>query len=228
MILFPSIRSKAHFEPASHDCRPYTEETESRNLKDDELSSVDKTPCYLCKRKCTSLEIIDCVECKSRFCFEHRLQEDHNCNQLINKKEELSRASKKPIVVREVPQVKVRGAKNDALKLKVALMKLKQKAKGLQSIPDAERVYFYVKNQVTNTVHEHFLCKKWSIGKCVSVLADELNIKNNNDKPGADKLVLKLNDEQSDYLPFECTVEEFILKDQCYNGQQLTICYQKH
>lgn len=155
--------------------------------------------------------------------FEHRLQEDHKCSKLLKEKEELlSKANKKiTIVQKEAPKVK--GAKNTALQYKVAFMKLKQKAKGLNSLPANERMYFYIQNDIHNTVHEYFLCVKWSIGRIVDYLSTELKVTNNNHKLDCDKLVLRLEDED-DYLPLDKTIEEF--KGSLFNGQKLVLYYQ--
>lgn len=193
------------------------------------MIKIKKISCAQCKNKCTSLEIVYCVECKLSFCFEHRLQEAHNCFKLLKEKDELLAKSKKKFVPKNVEPVKVRGAKNDALSLKVALMKLKQKAKG-PGIPIDERIYFYIQNNTNNqnSIHEYYLCKKWTIGRCVSFLADELKIKNNNDKLDAEKLILKLTDnaEEKSILEFERTLEEYTLKELCNQGQKLIITYQ--
>ena len=217
---------KAHFQPTTHDCESYSNEIELRILKDDKLNfSIKKIVCESCKKKCTPLEIINCNECKLNFCFAHRLQENHNCAQLLKAKEELASKSKKiTILPKKIEEVKVKGARNDALSLKVAVMKLKQKAKGDLSVPLNERIYFYIQNKTSkNTIHEFYLCKRWSIGRCIAYLADELKIKNNNDKLDEEKLVLKVNDE---HLAFERTLDEFILDNICDSGSKLIICYQ--
>lgn len=223
-----SLFSKKHFQPTTHDCKPYLEESESRHLKDEELSKVKRIPCAKCSKKCASIEIVRCNECESDFCFEHRIQEDHQCGKLLKEKAELLAKSKKAFVPKKVEPVKTKGAKNDALSLKVAVMKLKQKAKG-PDVPIDERVYFYVQNCTANpgnVAHEFYLCKRWSIGRCVSYLADSLRIKNYNDKPDQAKLVLKVNADEDEHLRFESSLEEFIQNEVCVNGQKLFISYQ--
>lgn len=221
--------SKTHFQPTTHECKPYSNEIESKHLNDDELSKAKKIPCAKCGKKCASVERVHCNGCDSDFCFEHRLQEDHECAKLLAEKADLLAKSKKAFVPRKVGPVKVKGAKNEALSLKVAVMKLKQKARG-PDVPMDERVYFYIQNctnQATAAAaNEFYLCKRWSVGRCVSYLADSLRIKNNNDKPGQAKLVLRANADEDEHLRFESPLEEFIQNGVCMNGQKLYISYE--
>lgn len=219
--------SKSHFQPTTHDCKPYA--TDGKQLKDDEMAKVKRYPCSKCSKKCVSIEIVHCNECKSDFCFEHRLQEDHECATLLREKADLLAKSKRAFEPKKVEPVKVRGAKNDALSLKVAVMKLKQKARG-PDVPVDERIYFYIQNCTTpnRTVHEFYLCKRWTVGRCVAYLAESLKIKNNNDKPDRAKLVLKVNANSPDYLRFESPLEEFVQSGACVNGQKLFISYENN
>lgn len=189
---------------------------------------MKRVPCSKCGKKCTSIEYVRCNECESDFCFEHRIQEDHQCGKLLKEKAELLAKSKPAFVPKKVEPIKTKGAKNDALSLKVAVMKLKQKAKG-PDVPIDERVYFYVQNCTVDNVtsHEFYLCKRWTIGRCVAYLADSLKIKNYNDRPDQAKLVLKVNVDEDEHLRFESPLEEFIQNGACVNGQKLFISYQK-
>ena len=135
--------------------------------------------------------------------------------------------NKKASVAKTVQPIKVKGAKNETLSLKVAVMKLKQKARG-PDVPVSERIYFYIQDctRPNETAHEFYLSVRWSIGRCVSYVADSLKIKNNNDKPGQAKLVLKANAGEGDYLRFESALEEFVQSGACVNGQKLFISYE--
>lgn len=54
------------------------------------------------------MEILHCDTCNLDFCFEHRLQEDHNCMKLIKEKVELlEKANKKNLIVPKKVEYKV-------------------------------------------------------------------------------------------------------------------------
>lgn len=145
--------------------------------------------------------MVVCNKCDVKHCLVHRHPEAHECAKL---KEEVlrsqhllrSKAPSKRIVT--VPGVK--GMKNDALARKVAFMKLKQKAKGLTSIPQTERVYVNISIEAERIgpfkIEPFHFSKEWSFGRCVDWLATELNIKNQNNIASAPKLVLGCDDRQ--------------------------------
>ncbi|OTF78028.1 hypothetical protein BLA29_012869 [Euroglyphus maynei] len=97
-------------------------------------------------------------------------------------------------------KVKNRGARNNPLALKVTLMKLKSQAIGLESIPIEEREYFYLSfisneigyNQEGKEFRDKpiFLCKEWSVGKCVDWLAQKWSLINKNNQSDKPKLIL--------------------------------------
>lgn len=96
--------------------------------------------------------------------------------------------------------LKNRGKKNDALAQRVAAMKLKSTASGQESLPQEERIYFYLTflpNQLSYD-QEHkaftdkpiFLCKEWTVGKCIDWIATHFTLINRNNEPKQSKLVL--------------------------------------
>lgn len=96
-------------------------------------------------------------------------------------------------IVNKLEAARAAGGSKGAMATKLALMKLKGKAKGDTAVPQTERVYFYV--DCFNTEQnpkplELFLCKKWSLGKSVDFVARQARVKNKNNVPDAPKLHL--------------------------------------
>lgn len=100
--------------------------------------------------------------------------------------------------------VKNRGKKNDALAQRVAAMKLKSTATGQASIPEEERLHFFISfvpneplsfDQMEKAFKDKpiFLCREWTIGRCVDWIANNFSLVNRNNEAKAAKLVfLKL------------------------------------
>jgi hypothetical protein len=82
------------------------------------------------------------------------------------------------------------GRKNPELAAKVALMRLKQSAKGLKEIPAEERVYFFVKPPDGTADVPVYFSKYWSVGRSVDAVAELLGLKNENNRSGAPQLRL--------------------------------------
>ena len=124
----------------------------------------------------------------------------------------------------------VKGTKNQSLALKVALMKLKQKASGQSSIPMDERLYFKVnfqKSAQNNNfdVKEVFLSKEWSIGKCIDWLSSHLSLINNNNNPLAPKLVLSVDSGDKQILLMSHTLKQLESEGLVSNGDTLCLKY---
>lgn len=212
---------KLHLTATSHGCEGYVE-------KDNVLKECPEKHlherCSFCNEQVKNpLELVVCAKCNVAHCLRHRHPESHECSGL---KVENHRSPAIQIVLPvERPSMKVtgtKGAKNDALAKKVQLMKLKQSAVGLPSIPQSERLYFSLslENKETPAV---YLSSQWSTGKCVDFVADKFGIKNNNNKPDLPKLVLIT--ETDERLPFEVKLKDLISQQLIETGQRLFLKY---
>lgn len=181
------------------------------NQDNDHRSNDDFIKCHFCIDSVQITQSSVCNHCMKRFCLNHRHQVDHKCLELTNEtsnqiddKKIDSKTDEILAKIRSVYKpgmnVKNRGAKNNPLALKVALMKLKSKATGLESTPQEEREYFYLSfianeigyNQQCKEFRDEpiFLCREWSIGKCVDWLAQKWSLINKNNQWNAPKLIL--------------------------------------
>jgi hypothetical protein len=124
----------------------------------------------------------------------------------------------------------IRGAKNEALSRKVALMKLKQTAVGNSSLPMTERLYFNISYQKDSQLNQFdskavFLSKEWSVGKCVDWLATQLGLINNNNNPLLPKLVLSINNDNCEPFSFSFTLKHLENESLIQSGDKLLLKY---
>ena len=154
--------------------------------------------------------------------MKHRIPEAHECPKLkeeylqrIRSHRTVSSVDKKPV---EAPKVK--GAKNDSLARKVALMKLKQKAKGPQ-VPMEERLYLFVENETTGIQEPFYYSKTWTFGKCLDFTLETLGIRNVNNKTSGKKMSLCLLDGQT--IAFDLTVQEVVNKGSLSEGDKIIL-----
>jgi len=211
------IYCKEHREAVTgHNCSSYKEVNNIVLEKPDE-----KRPerCSFCRQIVrNAMEMVVCDKCEVKHCLGHRHPESHECAKLKEEKLRVQHSLRtqpqhKPVAI--VPGVK--GIKNDALAKKVAFMKLKQKAKGLSSIPQTERVYVNITIQAERSepfqAEPFHFSKEWSFGRCVDWLSTELRIKNQNNLASAPKLVI--GNEARDIEAYELS---FKLKEAIENG----------
>lgn len=214
---------KHHLPTIVHDCKSYTEADNILTLECPEKNVYER--CNFCRQQVKNRhEMVNCDKCNQLHCLHHRLAESHDCSVL--KKENPPKTPFEVVLPVTRPSAKVtgiKGAKNDALAKKVRLMKLKQSAVGLSSIPQSERIYFTLHISSNTSSHGIFLSSQWSIGKCVDFVADKFGVKNNNNKNNMPKLMLSNEDEQ--LLPFEAKINELITQNLVENGQKLTLKY---
>lgn len=69
-------------------------------------------------------------------------------------------------------------------------MRIKNKATGLKTIPQTDRVYFNIQHPKTDEVTPVFISKTWTLGRAIDAIANELKLENNNNKAHALKLRL--------------------------------------
>ena len=233
-----SFCSKDHGTPLQHKCTPEIEMKKDQP-KDLKLKSSDYILCNCCSTTVSILESVTCVQCKKRFCLLHRHKADHICQSLIEPNmSDDSELLKRKIIIENILKrldtesiskgviLKKRNKnKNDPLAKRVAAMKLKSISVGQQSIPLEERLYFYVSfvpnewsfDQELKKFNEKpiYLCKEWSIGKCVDWIATNFDLKNRNNEYLQPKLVI--------------TTEELLRQDSvCSNKMENYCCDSKH
>ena len=186
-----------HASMPNHECSNLEENNISSPLKP---TDSDFFQCTFCNAKET-VEI-KCRECGFSFCLTHRYPESHSCkvldfrqklqsskNQQILSSSDVSSKSKAPAIAVKKPK----NAKNEALAKKVALMKLKQIAKGDTKVAMEERFYFNLKLPNQKLVHV-FFNRRLQIGRIIDMLCSEHSIKLKNENLQLLSLVHELTD----------------------------------
>ncbi|KAJ8975931.1 hypothetical protein NQ317_014891 [Molorchus minor] len=111
---------------------------------------------------------------------------------------------------------------------KVQLMRIKNKATGLKTIPTLNRVYFnitYSKDQQEKTLPV-FVSNQWTIGRAIDAIAQEMKLQNNNNKMNEKKLRLfKQDDKEIIYKDVSAKLDSLLNNDIIVNGESLIIEY---
>ncbi|XP_064393339.1 AN1-type zinc finger protein 1-like isoform X1 [Halichondria panicea] len=154
------------------------------------------------KRHVTS---VVCESCEQSYCIQHRHQEDHSCPALIVAEQHSTRTVRGRPLGQPAKATGTSGVKGGSSSKhtsgKVALMKLKMRAVGLDSIPqvcsgvvagEVDRVYFEVELPRTSGLPNTsmFVSKEWCVGRTVDYIAQRFKLKNDNHKAHAQKLCL--------------------------------------
>ncbi|KAL1488048.1 hypothetical protein ABEB36_015418 [Hypothenemus hampei] len=161
--------------------------TSVRTLKDDELKLIENV--FVCSKddcKERSVVPLTCSRCKKHFCIKHRHLtecEEKSQEEVQNEKEKFARPIRefhqaKAIVDKQV-ETTLAKAKNKETALKVQLMKLKGRAKGVKTIPSTDRLYFNVLTSNGNSFPV-FVSKTWSLGRALDAIALECKLSNSN------------------------------------------------
>lgn len=112
---------------------------------------------------------------------------------------------------------------------KVHLMRIKNKAVGLKTIPTVNRVYFnisYLDSENVERMTAVFVSNQWTIGRAIDVIAQEMKLSNNNNKSDAKKLRLfKKKDNQSVFLDISTVLKELLNEKHIMDGENLLIKY---
>jgi hypothetical protein len=127
----------------------------------------------------------------------------------------------------KLEEAKGAGGAKAAMATKLALMKLKGRAKGDNSVPQAERVFFTVEcpnKQQNPQPLDLFMGKQWTMGKAVDFLARQARIKNRNNQADAPKLHI-FKGETCLTDPFEKTVNELLSGGIIVDGDALSFQY---
>ncbi|KAF7273683.1 hypothetical protein GWI33_013630 [Rhynchophorus ferrugineus] len=223
--------SLLHFNPHSQIC------TESRYLDEDQLKTVEKV--YICSKDgCKERSVVPlvCQRCDRHFCIKHRHLTE--CNPKSQEQLDKERArydepvksfnAAKALVDQEVAsnlaQAKTK-TKHREMAAKVQLMKIKNKATGLKSIPTTDRVYFNVKfNDSLN--QPLFVSKTWSLGRAIDAIALECRLQNNNNKSNQKKLRLfNVNDKCIVSRDMSINLEKLLSENTLVNGSDIIIEY---
>jgi len=189
---------KDHAAYDVHSCSKY-ESAAAHGKKQLECTSVS----YACSMSgCNSRELIEikCDLCGSCYCLAHRHYDDHKCTcapdvqreklpkttELVNKMLSAKSAASKP------PNTAKLSAKSAATASKIALIKLKQRATGDKSIPDADRVFFNV--ILPHSFHKKsvpmYFSQSWYVGKAIDKAASAAAVSNKNNIAGAQRLCM--------------------------------------
>ncbi|KAI2796363.1 TEL2, telomere maintenance protein 2 [Blomia tropicalis] len=204
------VLCKDHGPAILHKCTPDIE-IKKDELKQSKSDPNDYAKCNFCSDSVSILETINCMHCEKRFCLKHRHKTDHNCEFEFNDSqsnlvvEKLERKKYVENILKRMNlstgvTIKNRGKKNDALALRVAEMKLRSTSVGQESIPVEERIYFFISfvpnensfGQEGKMFRDKpmYLCREWSIGKCVDWLAKHFDLTNRNNDLTQPRLVL--------------------------------------
>ncbi|CAF0930477.1 unnamed protein product [Rotaria sordida] len=125
-----------------------------------------------------------CSLCLKNFCVEHRHVDDHKCSYRSSSSPPThysTQINKNEIIkpTDNFSKEKFIGTKNEALANKVAIMKLKQTAKGPGGIPMENRLHVFVQiddGDGNNKRYPFYLSKLWPLGKGLDYLTKELKL----------------------------------------------------
>ncbi|CAF3134899.1 unnamed protein product [Rotaria socialis] len=123
-----------------------------------------------------------CSLCLKNFCVEHRHIDDHQCphrsqSPPTHYSSQTNKTEIKPID--NFLKEKFVGTKNETLANKVAIMKLKQTAKGPAGLPMETRLHVFVQiddGTANNKRYPFYLSKLWPLGKGLDYLTKELKL----------------------------------------------------
>ncbi|GJQ76568.1 hypothetical protein Trydic_g2265 [Trypoxylus dichotomus] len=207
----------------------------SLNLKKIE----DKYDCSHDGCKSTSIVPLICDRCQKHFCIQHRHITE--CKPVDDKT--VAESKRKILIpVEQFNKAKAsvdkeldntlenakRKAKNVETANKVQLMRIKNKAVGLKTIPIVDRVYFNIKypSNIADRISPVFVSKTWSIGRAIDAIAEEIKVPNNNNQATALKLRLFRGDNGQILTAsmFE-KIEDLLNKQNIINGQSLILEY---
>ena len=182
-------------------------------LQSDAIPSANTTaflPCAFqnnCKNQKSPISFT-CSLCLKNFCVEHRHVDDHQCEHRSqpppsHAASHSNKNESRPTTT-NFPTEKFVGTKNEALANKIAVMKLKQTAKGPTGVPMENRLHLFVQvndeDTVNNKRYAFYLSKLWPLGKGLDFLIKELKLSSTN-------WTITLNDEET-LLDLSTTISE--------------------
>lgn len=142
-IILP-VHSKLHSSPEQHQCGCHANSSKPQKLHEN-TSGCDVGNRFSCDLiGCGRFEFvsIQCEHCHGNFCITHRHSKDHNCTQLPSPS--TVRETKKGPLQDKPHERKGVGRRSEKCSQLVAMMRLKQTAKGPSSVAQSYRVYYNV------------------------------------------------------------------------------------
>lgn len=183
-----------HFKQHSHECKTDNVVTDLKTI--DNIFQCSEPSC-----KDRTIVPLLCEKCRKHYCIKHRhigecVKKTEEEFKLIREKlnEPTQRFNEAKAVVDRQVTKNIEDAKKSLKKremaCKIQLMRLKNKATGLKSVPSSDRIYFKIISPHNKNESAVFVSKNWSVGKIIDVIADELKLINYNNKSGEKKLRL--------------------------------------
>ena len=127
----------------------------------------------------------------------------------------------------KLEEAKGAGGAKAAMANKLALMKLKGRAKGDSSVIQVERVFFTVEcpnKQQNPQPLDVYMGKTWTLGKAIDFMARQARIKNRNNQADAPKLHL-YKGEACLSMRFDKTLNELLKEEIIVDGDALSLLY---
>ncbi|XP_066927714.1 AN1-type zinc finger protein 1-like [Clytia hemisphaerica] len=206
-----------HVKSNEHGCK-----SQDNILTDEDVQNLTAPASFSCTYgTCKGRELtpITCDKCIEQFCLKHRLPGDHECKQMtlskkseydgLTAKEKVEKITGKSLVT-EKTSGRV-GKKSTKTSNKVLEMKLKMKAKGENSIPIPERIYFEVKFNIESCKTKSlplFFSKEYTIGRIIDLIAKYAKLLNQNHVSTAPKLRLYVED--GVYFPVDSKLKNLL------------------
>ncbi|KAM4054556.1 AN1-like zinc finger domain-containing protein [Hirsutella rhossiliensis] len=154
---------------------------------------------------------VHCQTCNRDYCLKHRLQEDHDCKNLVpvgarpaqidvaqKTRSALDKlrawgSSKREQAERVLPKPK---PSSTAARL-AAVAKLKKSAKGRKDVPEDKRIYLYVEAEAETAKAklpkgEFFYSKDWVVGRLLDEAAQGLQVQNMNNQSSDERDKLRV------------------------------------
>jgi len=233
------IFCKDHHMPSEHNCPA---------VKDNVLSEADvesrnedkwQYKCSFPQCQTKELVLINCPKCQKHFCLSHRHSDQHTCirdtqaEEAIKQKISMMGTAKsvqekvKEQVTHKLDEAKSAGGAKGAMASKLALMKLKGRAKGDNAVPQAERVFFMVDcpNKTQNPKPlDVFMSRLWTMGKAIDFMARQARIKNRNNQADSPKLHF-FKGEICLSKPFERTLSQILDLGLIVDGDDISFQY---
>jgi len=229
---------KEHHPPSDHECPAIKDNV----LTQEEVERLGEDhwqhQCSFPECKVKELVPILCLKCQKHFCLNHRHSDQHSCipdtkiEEVKHKKSTLDSAKSVQAKVKDevtsmLNEAKSAGGHKGAMANKLALMRLKGRATGDNTVPQSERVFFIVdcpnKGQNPKPL-DLFMSKTWTMGKAVDFLARQARIKNRNNQADAPKLHVFKGDVCISQ-PFDRTITEIMNSGLLVDGDDISFRY---
>ncbi|KAF5281806.1 hypothetical protein FQA39_LY05020 [Lamprigera yunnana] len=117
--------------------------------------------------------------------------------------------------------------KTEKIANQIHLMRIKNKAIGLKSVPTEDRIYFNVQFTIGDTKElPIFVSQQWTLGKAIDFIANECKATNKNNQSNAAKLRLFHKSSQEIVTnDLSIKLEQLLLNVNIVNGENLILEY---